>query len=60
VREDGTPVAAGVFEPAEGPSTVVLDGEMQAGDTIAVTVEPQGGSPSGEPSSEPIVTIPTA
>ena len=60
VREDGTPVAAGVFEPAEGPSTVVLDGEMQAGDTIAVTVEPQGGSPSGEPSSEPIVAIPTA
>lgn len=60
VREDGTPVAAGVFEPAEGPSTVVLDGQMQAGDTIAVTVEPQGGSPSGEPSSEPIVTIPTA
>ncbi|MCH6230074.1 anti-sigma factor [Microbacterium sp. CFH 31415] len=60
VREDGTPVAAGVFEPAEGPSTVILDGEMQAGDTIAVTVEPQGGSPNGEPSGEPIVAIPTA
>ena len=41
-------------------STVILDGEMQVGDTIAVTVEPQGGSPNGEPSGEPIVAIPTA
>jgi anti-sigma-K factor RskA len=33
---------------------------MEPGDVIAVTVEPQGGSPTGEPSSDPIVEIPTA
>jgi anti-sigma-K factor RskA len=33
---------------------------MEPGDVIAVTVEPQGGSPTGEPTSEPIVAIPTA
>ena len=60
VRE-GTPVSAGTFDPAgEGASTALLDGAMEPGDVIAVTVEPQGGSPTGEPSSEPIVAIPTA
>jgi len=33
---------------------------MQAGDVIAVTVEPAGGSPNGLPSTDPIVVIPTA
>lgn len=58
---DGAAVSAGVFDPAaEGASTALLEGPMEAGDVIAVTIEPQGGSPSGEPSSEPIVAIPTA
>jgi anti-sigma-K factor RskA len=38
----------------------LLDGEVEPGDVIAMTIEPQGGSPTGEPSSEPIVVIPTA
>ncbi|MDY0910805.1 anti-sigma factor [Microbacterium sp. CFBP9034] len=58
---DGGAVSAGTFDPAEeGASTAVLAGAMEPGDVIAVTVEPQGGSPTGEPSTEPIVTIPTA
>lgn len=58
---DGTPVSAGTFDPdAEGTSTALLDGAMESGDVIAVTVEPQGGSPTGEPTSDPIVAIPTA
>ncbi|MBW9111340.1 anti-sigma factor [Microbacterium ureisolvens] len=56
---DGAAVPAGVFEPTDGTTTALLEGAMQPGDVIAVTVEPQGGSPTGEPSSEPIVTIPT-
>ena len=58
---DGAAISAGMFDPAgKDDATAVLDGAMQPGDVIAVTIEPQGGSPTGEPTSEPIVTIPTA
>ncbi|WP_214466677.1 anti-sigma factor [Microbacterium flavescens] len=60
LREGADPMPAGVFEPSAEGATVVLEGEMEPGDTIAVTVEPQGGSPDGTPSAEPIVAIPTA
>ena len=46
-----------VFE-LDGQHTVVAVG-MQPGDTIAVTVEPAGGSPSGAPTTAPIIAIPT-
>lgn len=57
---DGAPVAAGTFEASSDSTTALLEGTMEPGDVIAVTVEPQGGSPTGQPSSDPIVTIPTA
>lgn len=57
---DGAAESAGTFDPADLTTTALLDGAVQPGDVIAVTVEPQGGSPTGEPSSEPIVQIPTA
>ncbi|MCW3492022.1 anti-sigma factor [Microbacterium sp. SSM24] len=58
---DGAAVSAGTFEPtATGGSTALLEGAMEPGDVIAVTVEPQGGSPDGQPTSDPIVQIPTA
>lgn len=59
---DGTAVSAGTFDTSTGDptTTALLDGAVEAGDVIAVTVEPEGGSPTGEPSSEPIVQIPTA
>ena len=59
VRDEG-PVSAGVFEAEDGTATALLDGAMKAGDVIAVTVEPAGGSPTGQPSTDPIIVIPTA
>lgn len=56
-----TPIAAGIFETdAEGRATAILDGEFHSGDTIAVTIEPAGGSPDGTPSSAPVVAVATA
>ncbi|MGF6821857.1 anti-sigma-K factor RskA [Microbacterium sp. ZKA21] len=59
VRGDA-PVSAGVFDVDGDTSTALLDGEMQAGDAIAVTVEAAGGSPTGAPTTDPIIVIPTA
>ena len=61
VREDGTPVSAGQFDTDQsGSATAALDGTVETGDVIAVTVEPDGGSPTGQPTSEPIVALPTS
>ncbi len=51
---------AGVFDADAGTATAVLDGTMHEGDVIAVTVEQAGGSPTGLPTSDPIIVIPTA
>ncbi|WP_295011963.1 anti-sigma factor [uncultured Microbacterium sp.] len=59
VRGD-TPVSAGVFSAAQGTTTAELHGSMHAGDAIAVTVERAGGSPTGAPTSQPLVVIPTS
>jgi len=57
VREDG-PVSAGVF--GEDENAVALIGtEMREGDVFAVTVEQAGGSPSGQPTTDPFVVIAT-
>ena len=56
---DGVPISAGTFDDS-AEATVLLEGTMAPGDVIAVTVEQQGGSPSGEPTTDPIVAIPTA
>jgi anti-sigma-K factor RskA len=59
VRGDA-PVSAGVFDVDGGDATALLDGDMQAGDAIAVTVEQAGGSPTGQPTTDPVIVIPTA
>ena len=59
VRGD-QPISAGVFETSGGNATALLDQPMQGGDVIAVTVEPLGGSPTGTPSSDPVIVIATA
>lgn len=59
VRGDG-PISAGTFSAEDGDAIVELDGEMQPGDAIAVTVEQAGGSPTGQPTSDPVIVIPTA
>jgi anti-sigma-K factor RskA len=57
---DGAAKSAGTFSASGGETTAVLKGAMQPGDTIAVTVEQSGGSPSGQPTTDPILAIPTA
>lgn len=57
---DGTPVSAGTFAASDdGTATAALDGQFHSGDVIAVTVEQAGGSPTGQPTSDPIVAIET-
>ncbi len=54
---DATP--AGTFDVGDdGSHTVVLAGEMNAGDRVGVTVEPAGGSES--PTTTPVVLVTTA
>ena len=57
---DGAPISAGTFASEDGTATALLDGSIEPGDVIAVTVEPAGGSPTGQPTSDPIVAIETA
>lgn len=59
VRGD-TAIAAGTFSADAGASTAELSGAMEAGDTIAVTVEQAGGAPDGTPTTDPLFAIPTA
>jgi len=54
-----TPLPAGTFEAESGDAVAQLDGEIHAGDVVAVTVEQEGGSPTGLPTTEPIFAIPT-
>lgn len=56
---EGNATSAGTFEPgADGTRTMALAGDMDAGDTIGITIEPEGGSPT--PSTDPIAVITTA
>lgn len=57
---DGTAQPAGTFTPNGRSATAVLQPGMQSGDVVAVTIERAGGSPSGKPTTTPIVAIPTS
>lgn len=57
---DGKPIAAGTFTASGAVTATRLDPGMHPGDVIAVTVEQSGGSPSGAPTTEPILAIPTS
>lgn len=52
IVEDGTPNAAGLFPGRDGTDLVALDGMVDAGDVVAVTVE---DGPVEAPESAPIV-----
>ncbi|WP_203138704.1 anti-sigma factor [Microbacterium sp. JZ31] len=59
VRSDEA-IPAGVFDAEDARSTgALLEEGMQPGDVIAVTVEEHGGSPTGTPTTDPIVAIAT-
>ena len=59
---EGVMVSAGVFTTdADGSATTLLNAPIQEGDeAVAITIEEEGGSPTGEPTSDPITTLPTA
>jgi anti-sigma-K factor RskA len=53
---DGQPVSIGFLEvPAEGVASSDMDVELTRGQTVAVTVEPDGGSP--QPTTEPVFGV---
>lgn len=49
---------AGVFE-AGTATTALVEGKMRPGDLVAVTIEPAGGSPTGQPTTDPLFAIAT-
>lgn len=57
VGDDG-PVSEGVVSAADlaSPDLRLIDA-LDAASTLAVTVEPAGGSPSGKPTTDPIVSV---
>ena len=57
IDEAGHAAAAGTFDADSNPQTVVLAGEMGAGDAIGITIEPTGGSQI--PTTDPILVIST-
>jgi len=58
IRANGI-ISAGTFQVGgDGSTWRVLDGDMAAGDTVGVTVEPRGGSK--QPTTTPIAAIPSA
>lgn len=55
---DETPVSAGLFDGGED-DPILLDGELAPGDVVAVTIEDDGGSSTGVPTTDPIVAVAT-
>jgi anti-sigma-K factor RskA len=53
VIEDNVPKPSGLFKPGEDSVAAVVEHPLGGGDVIAVTVEPEGGSP--KPTSEPML-----
>jgi anti-sigma-K factor RskA len=53
VIEDEAPEPSGLFEPADGPVATVVETPLKGADAVAVTVEPEGGSP--RPTSDPLL-----
>jgi anti-sigma-K factor RskA len=51
----GTPTSAGLYDPRDGQNYTVISGTPSAGEFLAVTVEPDGGSPV--PTTTPIVAV---
>ena len=53
VIDDGDPKPSGLFDPSGDAVAAVVEHPVQSADTVAVTVEPEGGSP--KPTSEPLL-----
>jgi len=53
VIEGDVPKPSGLFEPNQDSVAAVVEHPLEGGDVVAVTVEPEGGSP--KPTSEPML-----
>ena len=53
VIEDDVPKPSGLFEPSEDSIAAVVEHPIDEADAVAVTVEPEGGSP--QPTSDPML-----
>lgn len=53
VIEDEAPKPSGLFKAAEGPVATVVETPLKGADAVAVTIEPEGGSP--RPTSDPML-----
>ncbi len=53
IIDDGNPVSAGIFPGEEGVDVVLVDGDVAAGQVVAVTVEQAGGAET--PNLPPLV-----
>lgn len=58
IIRDGVPEPAGVFQPRDGDAAAPVEGSMEGAEAVAVTLEPEGGSPM--PTSDPILVAPLA
>ncbi|MCK6067270.1 MULTISPECIES: anti-sigma factor [Microbacterium] len=56
---DGAAVSAGLVPADDGSGPALLADTPEPGDVLAVTREPEGGSPTGQPTSDPLVAIET-
>lgn len=59
VRGD-RPISLGVVPVTRKGSVAMLASGFQSGDAVAITVESKGGSPTGAPTTDPIMVIATA
>lgn len=53
-------ISLGLMRPTDGEEAMFVTDSFTPGDVVAVTVEPEGGSPTGKPTSQPILAIATA
>jgi anti-sigma-K factor RskA len=53
VIENDVPKPSGLFEPRQDSVAAVVEHPLEGGDVVAVTVEPEGGSP--EPTTDPML-----
>ncbi|PRI11001.1 anti-sigma factor [Leucobacter massiliensis] len=60
IVRDGEPISLGVMRPEEGGGGAMLAEGFQPGDALALTVEERGGSPSGLPTSDPVLVVSSA
>ena len=58
VLHDGVPQPAGLFEPVGEPAVAAIEAPLEGADAVAVTLEPDGGSPM--PTSDILLTAPLA